>query len=262
MRHWRRGFTLIELLVVIAIIAILAAMLMPALEEARRSAQRVTCTNNMKQQVLGFSMYANDYDGKWPLGGWAADPDFFTPSTARAIEDYVTPGPLYSCPVMGMDWEEGWPHSGRVPNSWQRNAYYWPGYIYYGAFTTGDGTRRACNPETGQTWGGGVANWQRVSSFDVTDHLERPIVGDSIYYRRTDWPWVAHIIKHATRHLSGSHIPGQMWYEPSTTGRIMSQSMPPHNFGYPDGSVLAHRTGFTRHLDYLGRSYRYWYVRH
>jgi prepilin-type N-terminal cleavage/methylation domain-containing protein/prepilin-type processing-associated H-X9-DG protein len=66
------GFTLIELLVVIAIIAILAAMLLPALASAKAKAQRIQCTSQVKQLDLGMILFTGDNNEMYPPGGWQA----------------------------------------------------------------------------------------------------------------------------------------------------------------------------------------------
>src|SRR5262245_564525 len=83
------GFTLIELLVVIAIIAILAAILFPVFAQAREKARTTTCLSNGKQMGLGLTMYAQDYDERFPRV-WTAN---FGPvnNGARDWKDDIQP---------------------------------------------------------------------------------------------------------------------------------------------------------------------------
>jgi len=72
MRKRQLGFTLIELLVVIAIIAILAAILYPVMARAKSTARQADCASNLNQMGKAVKMYANDWNGYLPPGGWWA----------------------------------------------------------------------------------------------------------------------------------------------------------------------------------------------
>ena len=111
------GFTLIELLVVIAVIAILAALLLPALSQAKDAARRIACANGMRQLAVAATMYANDNENTLPsmwdgsvgggnssgTNGWIyfanfGGPALFDPSRG-ALFPYLDSKDVFKCPM-------------------------------------------------------------------------------------------------------------------------------------------------------------------
>ncbi len=93
------SFTLIELLVVVAIIAVLVAILLPALGRARSIAQTLSCQSNLRQFGIAAVMYANDYNGKMTAHrgpGWVAWWQYLEPYTNRSAFDLTCPI-FYQC---------------------------------------------------------------------------------------------------------------------------------------------------------------------
>ncbi len=103
----RRGFTLIELLVVIAIIALLMAILMPALQRVKGQAQSITCQARLKQWGLLFNMYTDDYDGYFNEG-WGVDETTLWPNALRSY--YKDNWGMLLCPTATrvMENENDW----------------------------------------------------------------------------------------------------------------------------------------------------------
>ncbi len=111
----RSGFTLIELLVVIAIIAILAAILFPVFAQARAQARKASCGSNARQLGLGILMYVQDYDEKYPFGGWLPNNNG-SGEWQNTTSPYIKSKAIFRCPD-SLDSDE----DAKDPTAWSWN---------------------------------------------------------------------------------------------------------------------------------------------
>jgi len=124
------AFTLIELLVVIAIIAVLAAILFPVFAQAREKARQVSCISNVKQIMMGVTLYCQDYDEQSPYWLWSySAPDAAWLPWMEIVNPYLKSKAVWVCPDAST--QTGDYVSDTPPEVKVVATYCWPAWIPY-----------------------------------------------------------------------------------------------------------------------------------
>ena len=227
----RKGFTLIELLVVIAIIAILAALLLPALARAKSEALKVNCKSNIRQLTYAFIMYAGDFDSYMPpigppfnslypgympnvaLNNWAipiADllrDKYMNQTPSGTVDGAVRTATSFNCPAVvrrsSIDREDVWLSNGWDPNN---------RHTSYQAMTS-----IMANPELNPgrvhpKLSGEVTNFQVVRMEDSPDKL---LITDQVQYLKSAG-WISNHLGPVHGSNQG-HVDGSVSWKPYAT---------------------------------------------
>jgi prepilin-type N-terminal cleavage/methylation domain-containing protein/prepilin-type processing-associated H-X9-DG protein len=227
----RAGFTLVELLVVIAIVALLAALLLPALSKAKAQAQSAVCKNHLSQIGMAMTMYVSDFNmyPSW-RGPWA---EKLLPYEPLSWTNTSWHCPTYLAERGLVQWQPPPPEGGvqKLWTSYSYNAFGMKGYAF-----TGTGVGISQGPPLGL----GTMQW----TSDVRDHL---VVAPSQMYGVADARplWVPN-----NNGFIGRQVMEPWMLLPSGLNAAYTEASPPHSKGYNMLFTDAH-VDLVKRKDYL-----------